>query len=609
MNAGVLANFGITSPIPADLHPVMEVQECIMGLNKENITETGEKLLILANKLGNFDDITTNICDFAQRNTKYTNNYVDLCVLLAANGSKFVNSLFEVIKPCNGHLFRGLYLKKIYTKDHIKLKISMDRKMHYFFLPEFNSKKMITLTRQTTDITFLRHFSKVLNMSTSEVREVCEFGYKKKSVEYVLKYDESKLLKALLQKHSQRVHQLVEPAYLEIIQDKVTPIDLAAYYGSIKCFNILMKEGEQITRSTCSCAIHGGNSTIIDKCRVHSGDFSQALMMAIEMHREKYYKIILEKTQVEDVLNLKFDFIIATKNYPVIWTFFLLGFDSSSLSKGNTILHMAVLTRQFVFSKMTSNDQLMINKENLFGFTPLGLSVGMGYFRMSKMLIENGAHTNIRWNRTETLIDTAFANARIDIATFLVNHGALISPDMILKGKEDSLIGYFLIKMHWPIDFAEMPGNTTLHRAILDDDIIEIQNIIDKRDKSLLDKPNDLGFTPFHMAIYLNLNTIAAVLISRNCNVNTHNILGETPLMCATRNGVYDICEIMINMGADINYQSIGGISALHVACMEAKQDICALLIVKGADKEPLDIKSMKPVDYARPPNVRILFA
>jgi hypothetical protein len=83
MSASFFSNFGMTGPVPAVLHPIMDVQRYLIQIGKREIPEVAEKLLATSKILGNFDDISTNICDFSYKNSKYNNFYVELCVLLA----------------------------------------------------------------------------------------------------------------------------------------------------------------------------------------------------------------------------------------------------------------------------------------------------------------------------------------------------------------------------------------------------------------------------------------------------------------------------------------------------------------------------------------------
>ena len=145
--SSLLSNFGSLETLPSDLHPIVEIQRLLFELTNENIEETYKQIIDLNSKLDNFDDLASNIVDISWRNQRKNRLYVDLTVKLCMLGMDFVSSLYEVIRPCNGLFFRGLYKKEIFTKEQVRIKIENERRMHYFFLPEINSKIQINETK------------------------------------------------------------------------------------------------------------------------------------------------------------------------------------------------------------------------------------------------------------------------------------------------------------------------------------------------------------------------------------------------------------------------------------------------------------------------------
>ena len=606
--SSLFSNFGSLETLPSDFHPIVEIQRLLFELTEENIEDTYKQIIDLNSKLDNYDDLATSLCDISWRMSKKNRLYVDLTVKLCMFGMDFMQSLLEVIRPCNGLFFRGLFKKEIFTKEHVRVKIENERRMHYFFIPELNSKNQINETKkQDNDIEFIKKFSKLVAMQPNEVKEASDYGYKKKSIEFLLKYDESKFFKQILKKHPKKAKNLLELNPFEMFQDKLAPIDFAAYYGSSKCFDLLLKEGEQITKTTCTCALHGCNSYIIDTCREKLGDFSQGLRVAVDMQLSAMYKPILEMMNFDDVMCTNFDQILASKNYPIIWSFFLLGFDASVLKNGNSLLHVAIITRQYTFAKLLMHDLPSINQENGKGLTPLSIAASYGYRNLCKLLLENGASANVKWNKYDTLLSTALLYNDMNSVNFLIEHGAVVDSRLFLSASTNEKIAHTLIKLSPPIAFKGLKGNNPLHEAGMGDDILNLQTLLDNQ-RYNIDAQNELGFTPFHIALYSDYPTNAAIFISRNCNVNTHNYIGETPIMCASRIGLFDYASLMIEMGAEVNYKTVGGLTALHIASLESRQDICALLIMNGANTDAADCFGKKPVDYASTPSVKILF-
>ena len=73
-------------------------------------------------------------------------------------------------------------------------------------------------------------------------------------------------------------------------REKANRIEVAALFGSIKCFKYLMMIGDEINEDTCKFAIAGGNLEIIHLCEQKGLKFEKCLYISSFYHRFEIFE-------------------------------------------------------------------------------------------------------------------------------------------------------------------------------------------------------------------------------------------------------------------------------------------------------------------------------
>ncbi|XP_008933508.1 PREDICTED: ankyrin repeat domain-containing protein 12-like, partial [Merops nubicus] len=84
------------------------------------------------------------------------------------------------------------------------------------------------------------------------------------------------------------------------------------------------------------------------------------------------------------------------------------------------------------------------------------------------------------------------------------------------------------------------------------------------RQKDKVNKRNERGETPLHMAAIRGDVKQVKELISLGANVNVKDFAGWTPLHEACNVGYYDVAKVLIAAGADVNTQGLDDDTPLH---------------------------------------------
>ena len=142
---------------------------------------------------------------------------------------------------------------------------------------------------------------------------------------------------------------------------------------------------------------------------------------------------------------------------------------------------------------------------------------------------------------------------------------------------------------------------TLLHRAVGNDNMLIAEFLI-LDDASMVNAPDEYGWTPLHGAVQLNNLPMAQLLIDNGAAVNVKYNDGDTPLHRAVIEdnwrvktygyGDLSVAQILIENGADliaggadVNAKALRGWTPLHIAAaLSVSPDIVKLLIDNGAD-------------------------
>jgi len=144
------------------------------------------------------------------------------------------------------------------------------------------------------------------------------------------------------------------------------------------------------------------------------------------------------------------------------------------------------------------------------------------------------------------------------------------------------------------IDKQDETGNTPLHLAADDSKTEILKFLLDKGANTEI-KNND-GITPIFSAVKQN-HIEAVKLLSQKADLNTMNMQFITPLMFAIQFGNPPLVNVLINSGANVNFESPYGYP-VHFSVLTMQHKMLALLIENGADIE-VKFRELTPLHLA----------
>ncbi|MEI6851411.1 MAG: ankyrin repeat domain-containing protein [Bacteroidota bacterium] len=206
---------------------------------------------------------------------------------------------------------------------------------------------------------------------------------------------------------------------------------------------------------------------------------------------------------------------------------------------------------------------LMENNKKTY-YWPLFSAIANNHFEIAKVLIQNGAKIN---NRFEAIIEFtpltyAIENENIEVLNFLVENGVDVNQGM---------------------DNSEY---VPLIHAIRKNNFNFVEIIVNKNCKlNFTCTLSGSKFSPLSLAIEKSYIDIASFLITKNANVNyVCSDNGETPIFMAIRQNKIKVVELLINNKADINKKRTDGYTPLMLAYQKRYEEIIQLLIKNGAN-------------------------
>lgn len=160
------------------------------------------------------------------------------------------------------------------------------------------------------------------------------------------------------------------------------------------------------------------------------------------------------------------------------------------------------------------------------------------------------------------------------------------------------------------INASDMEGYTSLHRAIVNNDLNTVTELlknenIDVNSKLGIEVSIDGwylgGATPLILASYLGYTDIVNALIEKGVDVKAKDdVDGCMAIHLAAANGKNDVINILLDVDAsNINDVDNRGNTPLHWASMKDRADTVSLLIENGADIEAKDIDNWTALHYA----------
>lgn len=138
-----------------------------------------------------------------------------------------------------------------------------------------------------------------------------------------------------------------------------------------------------------------------------------------------------------------------------------------------------------------------------------------------------------------------------------------------------------------------------LHQAMQEGDLQAVKAILNNN-PSLVQQPDERGFTPLVLATYHNQQSITKLLLDHGAQVDAQDANGNTALMGIAFKGFTDLANLFIDeYNADLNVRNNSGATALSFAAMFGQEEMARLLLAKGADASIADQNGYTPAKYA----------
>ncbi|XP_061654690.1 ankyrin repeat domain-containing protein 12 isoform X1 [Phyllopteryx taeniolatus] len=146
---------------------------------------------------------------------------------------------------------------------------------------------------------------------------------------------------------------------------------------------------------------------------------------------------------------------------------------------------------------------------------------------------------------------------------------------------------------------ANSPDSTPSHPSQTTPVPKKVPSSASSRQKDKVNKRNERGETPLHMAAIRGDAKQVKELISLGADVNVKDFAGWTPLHEACNLGYYDVAKVLIAAGAEVNTQGLDDDTPLHDASSSGHKDIVKLLLRHGGDAFQANKCGERPVDVA----------
>ncbi|EAY21071.1 hypothetical protein TVAG_173290 [Trichomonas vaginalis G3] len=242
-------------------------------------------------------------------------------------------------------------------------------------------------------------------------------------VKQAIKSDDLETLKEIL------TNNLIVSVYCKETDSKITPLCLAAFYGSSECFRYLyLNSKQEINERLVRYAIKGGNYDIFNICANNGFDFHGFGKTAAKYHRNDILSWILTNYGFEKVPPST---CISSCNTPALFYFLKkLGVDYTDKYGENCFTKCCsrgeIDIVDYLYSKKAN-----IEYRNSSGQTGLSIASENGHIEIINYLIENGANLENKDNYGRTPLIVASENGQVHSILALLENGADIEAQTI----------------------------------------------------------------------------------------------------------------------------------------------------------------------------------
>jgi len=129
-----------------------------------------------------------------------------------------------------------------------------------------------------------------------DIQQMIRYGFVPETVEYCLKYDDIDQLLVLLGDFENLLDQnaIWSPFEWAKKPDTLSFLSFAGYFGSIKCFKLLILKGFNIDQSICESVVCSGSMDLFHICYSYCNNYSDLLSKAIVFHHFSIICFLIE---------------------------------------------------------------------------------------------------------------------------------------------------------------------------------------------------------------------------------------------------------------------------------------------------------------------------
>ena len=357
-------------------------------------------------------------------------------------------------------------------------------------------------------------------------------------------------------------HNNISCTALTMRYTSLTPIQLAAYLGSTKCFKYMISNGIEVSESDCHFAIEGGEKEIIELFKQKGFTFRDCITSSVIYHRDSQFKWLRENFPAE---YCELSTCLLSFNYDAFLYYTENGFDCGITELISACRTSNFIATDYIISKCSPN----INAE--IGFTPLHAAVETNNMDIINCLIKHGAELNVKDSRGNTPLLIAAKKSYFQPMQSLLKHGA-------------------------DADIQNNEGKTALHVSV-EHGFFDAFDLLLKH-VSINIRDNE-GETALFKAVQRNNDKIAKTLITSNCSIEGNGESGSNIFHIAAQKGNYEIVKCLVENKHDVNTQDNYGMTPLHYAAQNGHEKIVKYLIDHSANINKRDSKHFYPLHYA----------
>ena len=275
------------------------------------------------------------------------------------------------------------------------------------------------------------------------------------------------------------------------------------------------------------------------------------------------------------------------------------------------------------------------------GATPLMITCSNGHVNVATYLVEHGANIHLQDKNGATCLHYASERGHVEVVSQLLAVGAKENPDYVNARNNSGItplmitcynghmnVATYLVEHGANIHLQDKNGDTCLHYASERGHVEVVSKLLAvgaKENPDYVNARNNSGTTPLLITCYNGHMNVATYLVEHGANihlqdeggdtclhyaserghvevvskllavgakenpdyVNAHNNSGTTPLMITCSNGHVNVATYLVEHGANIHLQDKNGATCLHYASERGHVEVVSQLLAVGAKENP----------------------